>query len=67
MTEPTLEKRDTWEKFLERKIVERTGVEILSILEEREEVRMDLKDDLYELFYQIECAEKHIAAQEVEF
>lgn len=63
MTEPTLEPGDTWEEFLKRSIIEKCSEELA--LEEASEFEKDsVKGRISELYLHIDCAIRHIAAEE---
>ena len=65
MTEPTLEPGDNWEDFLKRTIIERCSEELaVAVCTEFE--KDEKKGRISELWYHINCAEKHLERDAME-
>ena len=60
MTEPTLDRGDTWERFRERKIAEKASVEVALSFSLPWYRQQELKTDAYELWFEIDYAETMI-------
>ena len=65
MTEPTLEPGDTWEEFLKRSLIEKCSEE-LHLEEATEFEKPDIKGRISELWFHIDCAEKHMKAVDLD-
>ena len=66
MTEPTLERGQTWQTFLDAKVAEKNAVETSLMFDPPPWIRTELENNLRDLRFEIDCAAAHLGFDEME-
>ena len=63
MTEPVLERRQTWEQFVTERIIEKSSVELALAVEPPWHEAEQLKNQLAQLRFDVDCAMRHLDSE----